>query len=126
MKQLFLSLALLAGIFAATLWNTARVTEISTTIADTLDQAEAAAVQGDWQKASTLTQQAQAHWERCNLYFSVVLRHGDTDDVATTFQEAQGFLLWKDEAEYTSVNRVLTEKVRHLSRMEALSWRNLL
>lgn len=126
MKQLFLSLALLLGLFAATLWNTTQVTEISTEIADTLQQAEDAALQGDWKQATTLTQQAHQNWERWNLYFSVVLRHADTDDVATTFQEAQGFLLWKDQAEYTSANRVLVEKVRRLSKTEALSWRNLL
>lgn len=126
MKRLWISLAALALIFCATLWNTARVTAVTDSISSKLEDAEAAVTQGDWRRAAVLTESAQQEWERVDRYFSVVLRHADTDDVTTTFQEVQGFLQWEAEAEYTSVNSALVEKVKHLSEVETLTWNNLL
>lgn len=126
MKRLWISLAALVFIFCATLWNTDRVTAVTDSISSKLEAAEAAVTQGDWQQAAALTDSARQEWERVDRYFSVVLRHADTDDVTTTFQEVQGFLQWEAEAEYTSVNSALVEKVRHLSEVETLTWNNLL
>lgn len=126
MKRLWISLAALALIFCATLWNTARVTAVTDSISSKLEEAESAVTQGDWHRATVLTESAQQEWERMDRYFSVVLRHADTDDVTTTFQEVQGFLQWEAEAEYTSVNSALVEKVKHLSEVETLTWNNLL
>lgn len=126
MKRLWISLAALALIFCATLWNTARVTAVTDSISSKLEEAESAVTQGDWRRATVLTESAQQEWERVDRYFSVVLRHADTDDVTTTFQEVQGFLQWEAEAEYTSVNSALVEKVKHLSEVETLTWNNLL
>ncbi len=126
MKRLWISLAALALIFCATLWNTARVTAVTDSISSKLEDAESAVTQGDWRRATVLTESAQQEWERVDRYFSVVLRHADTDDVTTTFQEVQGFLQWEAEAEYTSANSALVEKVRHLSEVETLTWNNLL
>lgn len=126
MKRLWISLAALALIFCATLWNTARVTAVTDSISSKLEEAESAVTEGEWRRATALTESAQQEWERVDRYFSVVLRHADTDDVTTTFQEVQGFLQWEAEAEYTSVNSALVEKVKHLSEVETLTWNNLL
>lgn len=126
MKRLWISLAALLLIFFATLWNTTRVTAVTGSISSKLEDAESAVTQGDWHQAAILTDSAQQEWERVDRYFSVVLRHADTDDVTTTFQEVQGFLQWEAEAEYTSVNSALVEKVKHLSEVETLTWNNLL
>lgn len=125
MRQLMGSLALLVGLFGLSLWNTACVTDISDGLVETLEQAEAAVSDGNWDRGLALTRQGEQTWERWQPYVSMVLRHVDTDDVTITFQEVEGFLLWEDEAEYTSANRVLLEKVAHLAKVEALTWSNL-
>lgn len=126
MKQLLIYTGMLVAIFCAALGNTVRVENITDQIAGHLEEAEAAVIQGDWEKADGLTEEAHQEWEKAEAYFCIVLRHADTDEVSNGFQEVIGFLQWQDEAEYTSTNHALIKKVRHLAEVEGLTWANLL
>lgn len=126
MRRLWLSLALLAALFGASLWNTACVTDTTRAIARQLDAAEEAAAREDWAAAEEKFVQAQALWTKAEGYFSIVLCHGDTDEVSTGFEEVSGFLQYRDAPEFDSAGGTLTAKVEHLAEIEALNWRNLL
>lgn len=126
MKQLLIYSGILAAIFCAALGNTARVTSITDQISGYLEEAQTAVVQGDWETAANLTEDASTAWKGAEDYFCIVLRHADTDEVSNSFQEVMGFIQWEEEAEYTSANNALIKKVRHLSEIEQLTWANVL
>lgn len=126
MKRLWSAVALMVLLFAASLYNTVQIDRITSGITSQLNQAGEAVSQGDWDTAQELTSAAMEEWDGMERYFSIVLCHGDTDEVSTGFQEVLGFLQYRSAPEYDSANSTLVAKVEHLAEMEALNWNNLL
>ena len=91
MKRMWISLALLALVFAAAIGNTFYLERLCDQLSSLLTQAEAQGEAEDWEKALELTRQAEALWDRHNMYLHVTLRHTDTDDVFSPFKRLRSF-----------------------------------
>ena len=78
MRRLWIAVAFLAAVFAATLVNSHYLKTFSTELTSLLTQAESLAERGEWSEAESLTQQALASWEEHDLYLYTMLRHSDT------------------------------------------------
>ena len=63
MRQLWISVAILAGMVLLLSWNMVHVHQLTEPMREDLSQAVAAAREEDWQKAEALTQKAQEHWQ---------------------------------------------------------------
>lgn len=126
MKRIWISLSILAAVFAAALANSWYLDSLTERMAHTLEEAQALAEAEDWEGGQKLTAQALEQWERASDYLYIVVRHSDSDEVAAGFREVQQLLEWKEEAEYTSANARLIEEIRLLADMEQFTLRNLL
>ncbi len=126
MKRLYIALAILSIIFAATLYNAHFLNRFTTDVTQFLSGAEKQAQAGDWAAARALTDDARAVWEEHTLYLHVLLRHNDTDDVFIGFQEVNRLLSTKEEAEYRSVNARLMAEISLLYEAEQFSLKNIL
>ena len=126
MKRLWISVAIMAGIFAGTLANNWYLGRLTGEMTDLLRTAQQYAESGDWETAKQHTAQAQQQWKDAEDYLYVVLRHNETDAVGASFREVSELLEWGEEAEYTSANAKLVEDIRLLAEMEEFSIKNLL
>lgn len=95
MKRLWIAAALLAAAVVLALWNSWYLKSYLTRVSDLLDHAEVLAEEGDWDGAQRLTQDAYSRWDQRSGYFYTVLRHADTDEVYTGFQEVQEYLSFR-------------------------------
>lgn len=126
MKQLWISLSLLALICVATAAHSFYLSTFTTQLTDLLAQAEAESREENWEKALTLTRQAQQHWESRSTYLHTTLRHVDIDAVYLFFLQAEGFLEGRERAEYASINAALIGQLHLLREQEELTIKNIL
>lgn len=126
MKRLWIACGILAVLFAATLYNASYLDRLTASLSDQLTQAEAYAEAGDWAEAARLTEGAFDEWESHTLYLHVLLRHADTDDVNSSFQEVGEFITCQESGEYSAANARLMTQIRLLYEAEQLSLKNIL
>ena len=126
MKRLWIACGILAALFAATLYNAGYLDRLTASLADQLTRAEAMAESGEWPQAARLTEAAFREWESHTLYLHVLLRHADTDDVNSSFQEVGEFISCQESGEYSAANARLITQIRLLYEAEQLSLKNIL
>ena len=126
MRRLWLSLALLVLIFAATVGNSLYLRHLTGTITDLLEEAQILAQQEDWEEADALTREALKHWQDRELYLYTTLRDADTDEVYTSFREVEGFLRTREPQEYPASNARLIARLELVASMEQFNLQNLL
>ena len=96
MRRLWIAVAFLAAVFAATLVNSHYLKTFSTELTSLLTQAESLAERGEWSEAESLTQQALA------------------------------FIRCEEGGEYSAANARLVSQIELLYEMEEFSLKNLL
>ena len=126
MKRLCIACAILALLLAATLWNAGRLERFTASLTDLLEQAEAQAEGEAWREAYALTRLAYDRWESRSTSLHITLRHSDTDDIHTGFQEVLEFLQCQEAGEYSAANARLIARLELLSEAEQLSLENIL
>lgn len=126
MKRLWIALVLLGAVFTAVLWNGRALTGLTGELTGLLAQAGVQAGAGDWAGAGALTRRAQETWTARDGYLHIMLRHGDTDEIDTGFQETLAYLACRDEEEYAAANARLIARLERLSEAEQLTWNNVL
>ena len=126
MKRLWIACAILAMLLAATLWNAGRLERFTASLTDLLEQAEAQAEGEAWREAYALTRLAYDRWESRSTSLHITLRHSDTDDIQTGFQEVLEFLQCQEAGEYSAANARLIARLELLSEAEQLSLENIL
>ena len=110
MKRLWIAALLLAVLFGATLCNNLYLRGFTGALNALLEQAEARAETGDWEEARVLTEQALTQWQSRDSYLHILLRHSDTDQIYTGFQEVLEFLTCQEAGEYSAANaRLMTQ-----------------
>lgn len=126
MKRLWIACGILAALFAATLYNAGYLDRLTASLSDRLTQAEARAEAGGWAEAARLTEDAFRDWESHTLYLHVLLRHADTDDINSGFQEVAELIAAQEHGEYSAANARLITQIRLLYEAEQLSLKNIL
>ena len=117
MKRLWIAALLLAVLFGATLCNNLYLRGFTGALNTLLEQAEARAETGDWEEAHVLTEQALTQWQSRDSYLHILLRHSDTDQIYTGFQEA---------GEYSAANARLMTQISLLYEAEQFTLKNVL
>ena len=96
MRQLWISVAILAGMVLLLSWNMVHVHQLTEPMREDLSQAVAAAREEDWQKAEALTQKAQEHWQSNVSYLRFVQFHEEIDEVTVLLSETTP--LWMENS----------------------------
>lgn len=125
MRQLWISVAILAAMILLLAWNTTHVREITGNMIDALTQAAEAAQAEDWERAGELTKQVQDQWEKDLNYLRYVQTHADIDEVTVLLREVAGFLTDQDVGEYTATNVRIIAKLEVIQGLEEISAGNL-
>ncbi len=125
MKRLWLALGLLLAMLAASLWNACRLDRFTADLSASLLRAESMAFAGQEEQAGALTAQARSRWMEHSTYLHVVLRHSDTDEIQTGFDEALRLLSCGELGEYAAANARLTGRLRLVAEAEQLTLENL-
>ena len=101
MKRLWIALAILLGIFGASLLSAHWLSGFTGQLTQLLERSEQAAKEGDWQAAAALTGQAARNWQQRSGGLHVVLRHADIDQVHISFEEVQQLLDSRELGEWS-------------------------
>lgn len=125
MKRLWIACAILAALFAATLYNGIYLTGLTDDLNGLLAQAEDKAENGNWDAADALTRLAWQKWHANDGYCHITLRHNDIDEIQTTFQEVLEFLECREGGEYSAANARLMTCLELLSEAERLNLKNI-
>ena len=125
MRQLGISVGILAVMVALLSWNVIKVDRLTQPMLEELAQASAAAQADDWPAAEALTQQTQARWEQGMHHLRFVQIHDAIDEVTLLLREAQGYLREQKTGEYLSVLGKLTGKLEAIQEQERVSAENL-
>ena len=81
---------------------------------------------GDWEEARVLTEQALSQWQSRDSYLHILLRHSDTDQIYTGFQEVLEFLTCQEAGEYSAANARLMTQISLLYEAEQFTLKNVL
>ena len=120
MKRLWIAAAILAALFCATLLNSWYLRGFTRELTGLLEQAEALAEAGDWERADLLTRSAFEHWSSRDGYLHVTLRHSDTDLIHVGFQEVLEFIECQEGGEYSAANARLAAQIQLIYESEQL------
>lgn len=126
MKRLWISLGILAAIFALSLCNIHCASLASNQLVTLLNHAEEAAESGRWMDAAAWTEQAQDAWDAYAPLVYITACHSNADTVNTGFREVLELLQQQAAEEYSAANGVLIAQLEHLAEVEQLSLANLL
>lgn len=126
MKKGWLAIGLLAGMVILSLWHVSALSGLTGSLGEQLEQAEALAERGDWERAIQVTQKASEEWDGRAFYLHVTLDHKTADDIAVGFAETLQFLEWQESGAYSAANARLMEQLKLLGEVERPNLENLL
>lgn len=118
--------ALLAGILAFCLWNSAAVADCTARWRARLEQADRLVLQEDWEGAAAEIRAGYADWSSRQTYLHVVTNHDAVDGAEAMFHRCLAFAERREDGELRAELADLRERLRELAEMEELSLRNVL
>ncbi len=125
MRQLWISVGILAVMVALLSWNVVKVDSLTQPMLEDLSQAASTARADDWSSTQALTQQIQDRWETGMHHLRFVQMHDTIDEVTLLLREAQGYLQDQKMGEYLSVLGKLTGRLEAIQEQERVSAENL-
>ncbi len=126
MKRAWIAGAILLAVLGCTLGHTCYINTFSRDLCLMLEEAEANAEAGDWEKAGSLTRTALERWEDRDTYLHTTLRHDETDEIYTGFREVTEFLQCREAGEYSAANARLIASLELMAEAERLTIKNIL
>ncbi len=98
MKRLWVATALILVLAGLSTLHVFTLSHITHQLTGHLDQARQELIQGQWESAQSLIQEACQEWERHGFYLHTTLRHTDLDAIRGGFQEAMAYLSAREDA----------------------------
>ena len=99
---------------------------ISNDYQERVEQMEQAVREGDWERAQTLYEQMDQHWEQVRPTLQLWINHRDTDDISQTLLDLGVVLEARLVTESLQDLEALYEHANHLYHRDALTLSNLL
>lgn len=126
MTRFWVGLTILAVLLTAGLGVQKLLRSIHQPIAEALEQAAEASLQGDWDKALELSQQANARWEQFYHRTAAFADHNPMDELDGLFAELEIFAAEKEMPHYAALCSHLAKLSRSMAESHNISWWNLL
>ena len=125
-RRFWLGAGILAVILAAGIWTTAAMARLHEPVADTLDQAARAAVDGDMEMGVTLARQARSTWEGARCGTASAADHSPMDEIDSLFAEMEIYAQAEEEVHFAACCAQLSALTRSMSDAHSFTWWNLL
>ncbi len=126
MKRLWTAAGLVLVLLACALLNAWYAQRLTGSLWERLERAQALVEEERWEEAEALTRQVCEEWEGHHLYFHVVMRHTDTDQILRTFRSVLQYLKLQEMDQYAAANADLVTQLQLLAEMEQASLANVL
>ena len=121
MKRLIIGLAIVAALFAGSVWNARCLEKKVNALLAGAETAETLAEQGDFSAAAGALRGSMAQWETLERSARVFINHTETDSVSDAYFEALDCLLSGDAGYMGSLER-LRFHLSDLCEEERVSW----
>ena len=125
-KDMLPPVGVLAVILAFALWNSAVITGHTQRWRDQLQQAEALALDEDWQAAGDALAKSYEDWSERQVFLHIVSEHEAVDDAEAMYRRAMAFAAEQESSEVRAELADLQDQRRVLAEMERFSLKNVL
>lgn len=125
MRQLWISVGILAAMVLLLSWNGTRLVVLSEPLCEEITLASQSAREGEWERAAKHMAEAQTKWEEHTNYLRFVQCHANLEKISVLLEESKAFLTCRETGAYLSVNEQLLGAIKELSELEALTAGNL-
>ena len=126
MKRLYIGAVLLAVMLAAGIFLTAAFNGIHEPLSDRLQEAQAAAAAGDWEKAGDLMEQAREKWEKHRRFTAAVADHEPLEEMDSLFARLEALYQLRDAVEFAADCAQLSRLAEAMAESQRLSWWSIL
>ena len=126
MKRLWLGVALLAALLAASLAVQAMTNRIHDPIAKDLEQAAEAALSGDWAEADRLYTRSRDAWQRHHSATASIADHSPMDELDMLFAELRVFSQERETVHFAATCRSAAQMAQAMAQAHSFTWWNLL
>ena len=121
MKRELAAALLLLLLILGSCWNLHRADALTQQVADSLDRAELAARQGDYDSALAFLKEGWDTWNTESCYTQVFFRHPDLNALQDAFAQAEQLLRQKDPS-WPAMLSLLRYHLRMVDQMEHVTW----
>ena len=125
-KDMLPPVGVLAVILAFALWNSAAITGHTQRWRDQLQQAEALALDENWQAAGDALAKSYEDWSERQVFLHIVSEHEAVDDAEAMYRRAMAFAAEQESSEFRAELADLQDQLRLLAEMERFSLKNVL
>ncbi|MDD6604365.1 MAG: DUF4363 family protein [Oscillospiraceae bacterium] len=125
-KDMLPPVGVLAVILAFALWNSAVITGHTQRWRDQLQQAEALALDENWQAAGDALAKSYEDWSERQVFLHIVSEHEAVDDAEAMYRRAMAFAAEQESSEFRAELADLQDQLRLLAEMERFSLKNVL
>ncbi|MCX4371793.1 MAG: DUF4363 family protein [Dysosmobacter sp.] len=125
-KGLLFPAAVLAGLLAFCVWNSAAMSDHTTRWRAQLAEADRLAQLGDWGGTAAVIREGYADWSARQTYLHVVTSHDAVDGAEAMYHRALAFAESQEDSELRAELADLRDQLRLLAEMEEFSVRNVL
>ena len=125
-KAMLPPVGVLAVILAFALWNSAVITGHTQRWRDQLQQAEALALDENWQAAGDALAKSYEDWSERQVFLHIVSEHEAVDDAEAMYRRAMAFAAEQESSEFRAELADLQDQLRLLAEMERFSLKNVL
>ena len=126
MKRLCIGVVLLILMLAVGICLTAAFSGLHAPLSEKLDAAADAAMAGNWEKARTLTKEAEADWHGMRRFTAAVADHEPLEEMDSLFEQLKVLAAGEDRLNFAAACAQLSEQATALAQSQAVTWWNLL
>ncbi len=126
MKRMYFGLGLLAVLLTAGIVLSALFVRIHDPLSDTLEQAQEAALAGDWDRAARITEEAHRGWEKHCHFTAAVADHAPMEEMDAMFSRLEVLCQMEQADEFVSDCAELSRMAAAMAESQKLVWWNLL
>ena len=126
MKRLWIGITILSLLLAAGIGTTVFATSTQKEISQTLQLASEAALQGQWQEAAILSQNAKMEWERCRKATASIADHEPMEEIDDLFSQMEVYLAANQLLPFSVCCASLSVLTEAIGEAHAINWWSLL
>jgi sensor c-di-GMP phosphodiesterase-like protein len=126
MKRLWIGITILSLLLAVGIGTTIFATSTQQEISQTLSQASELALEGKWQEAKNLSQNAKQKWERYRKATASIADHEPMEEIDDLFSQMEIYLITNQPLPFSVCCASLSVLTEAIGEAHAVNWWSLL
>ena len=126
MRRLWIGVGFLIVMLAVAILLTVLFDRIHTPLSEDLRQASQLAMEGDWEKATALTQQARADWKQYRELIAAVADHEPLEKMENLLEQLDVYAQQRRTADFSAMCVELAAMADAMLESQQLTWWNFL